>query len=31
MEDLKIGKNRCFYVKNRMYVSENRPLQLFLL
>ena len=30
MEDLKI-KNKQFYVKNRMYISENKPLQLFLL
>ena len=31
MGDIKIGENSCFYVKNRMYVSENKLLQLFLL
>ena len=31
MRDLKIGKNRRLYVKNRIYVSENKLLQLFLL
>ena len=31
IRDLKIGKNRCLYVKNRMYVLENKSLQLFLL
>ena len=31
MTDLKIGKNRRLYVKNRIYVPENELLQLFLL
>ena len=31
MKDFKISKNRHFYVKNKIYISENKPLQLFLL
>ena len=31
MEDLRIGKNGQFYVKNKMYVPENEALQLYLL